>query len=228
MDVSDTSSSLAEWAQLYQHGLGPHPAATPAVSGGVSAGADSTVVTTTSSPAITGSSSSPASHPAIEGRVGKSARRRSRASRRAPTTLLNTDTTNFRAMVQQFTGIPSATYSSNYQPGNGPMTSFGLGFNDPIRQTATVMPFGHLQHQFQGQALQHQPQGQQQQQQQQIYDGSMFTVGNHERNDGVFLQGLSNPRANLEVTDGFFLETISSQMMPRPASTDSRTHGFFS
>nr|XP_043613562.1 VQ motif-containing protein 22-like [Erigeron canadensis] len=31
-------------------------------------------------------------------------RRRSRASRRTPTTLLNTDTTNFRAMVQRFTG----------------------------------------------------------------------------------------------------------------------------
>lgn len=31
-------------------------------------------------------------------------RRRSRVSRKTPTTLLNTDTTNFRAMVQQFTG----------------------------------------------------------------------------------------------------------------------------
>ncbi|KAL2316524.1 hypothetical protein Fmac_030400 [Flemingia macrophylla] len=43
-----------------------------------------------------------------EGRVSKPIRRRSRASRRTPTTLLNTDTTNFRAMVQQFTGAPSA------------------------------------------------------------------------------------------------------------------------
>ncbi|ESQ47658.1 hypothetical protein EUTSA_v10021568mg [Eutrema salsugineum] len=42
------------------------------------------------------------------GRVTKPARRRSRASRRTPTTLLNTDTSNFRAMVQQFTGGPSA------------------------------------------------------------------------------------------------------------------------
>ncbi|MED6106307.1 hypothetical protein PIB30_003717 [Stylosanthes scabra] len=41
-----------------------------------------------------------------EGRVSKPIRRRSRASRRTPTTLLNTDTTNFRAMVQQFTGAP--------------------------------------------------------------------------------------------------------------------------
>jgi len=33
-------------------------------------------------------------------------KKRSRASRRAPTTVLTTDTTNFRAMVQEFTGIP--------------------------------------------------------------------------------------------------------------------------
>lgn len=33
-------------------------------------------------------------------------KKRSRASRRAPTTVLTTDTTNFRAMVQKFTGIP--------------------------------------------------------------------------------------------------------------------------
>ncbi|XP_010941684.1 uncharacterized protein [Elaeis guineensis] len=230
MDMSDTSSSLAEWAQLFQHGLGSHPVATPAVSPRVSAVADSIVVTTTSTPVIAGSSStSPTSHPAIEGRVGKSGRRRSRASRRAPTTLLNTDTTNFRAMVQQFTGIPSGAYSSNYhQAGDRGMTSFGLSFNDPTRQAATVMPFGRLQHhQYQGPAFQHQQQGQQQQQQ--IYDGNnMFTVGNHESNDGIFLQGYSNPRANSEVTDGFFLEGISSHMMPRPASTDNRTHGFFS
>ncbi|XP_042005121.1 VQ motif-containing protein 22-like [Salvia splendens] len=43
-----------------------------------------------------------------EGRVAKPARRRSRASRRTPTTLLNADAANFRAMVQHFTGGPAA------------------------------------------------------------------------------------------------------------------------
>ncbi|KAG6591811.1 VQ motif-containing protein 22-like [Cucurbita pepo subsp. pepo] len=42
-------------------------------------------------------------------RVAKPVRKRSRASRRTPTTLLNTDAANFRAMVQQFTGGPSHT-----------------------------------------------------------------------------------------------------------------------
>ncbi|KAH0455267.1 hypothetical protein IEQ34_015299 [Dendrobium chrysotoxum] len=41
-------------------------------------------------------------------------KKRSRPSRRAPTTVLATDTSNFRAMVQVFTGIPSAPLSSSF------------------------------------------------------------------------------------------------------------------
>ncbi|KAI3462059.1 hypothetical protein Pfo_018722 [Paulownia fortunei] len=40
----------------------------------------------------------------------------SRASRRAPTTVLTTDTTNFRAMVQEFTGIPAPPFNSSSFP----------------------------------------------------------------------------------------------------------------
>ncbi|XWS41552.1 hypothetical protein CRYUN_Cryun17cG0091700 [Craigia yunnanensis] len=43
-------------------------------------------------------------------------KKRSRASRRAPTTILTTDTTNFRAMVQEFTGIPSPPFTSSPFP----------------------------------------------------------------------------------------------------------------
>ncbi|CAA0813007.1 VQ motif-containing protein [Striga hermonthica] len=53
------------------------------------------------------------------GRVAKPARRRSRASRRTPTTLFNTDTANFRAMVQRFTGGPSAAYAAEPQLPSG-------------------------------------------------------------------------------------------------------------
>ncbi|XP_042038547.1 VQ motif-containing protein 22-like [Salvia splendens] len=70
----------------------------------------------TNTPPITAAASNntPA---ADEGRGARPIRRRSRASRRTPTTLLNTDTTNFRAMVQQFTGIPAAT-STAAPPGH--------------------------------------------------------------------------------------------------------------
>ncbi|KAL4557616.1 hypothetical protein LXL04_035801 [Taraxacum kok-saghyz] len=42
----------------------------------------------------------------------KNPKKRTRASRRAPTTVLTTDTTNFRQMVQEFTGIPTAPFTS--------------------------------------------------------------------------------------------------------------------
>ncbi|CAN6984178.1 hypothetical protein IGI04_000061 [Brassica rapa subsp. trilocularis] len=45
--------------------------------------------------------------------VTKKTKKRSRASRRAPTTVLKTDTSNFRAMVQEFTGIPSPPLFNN-------------------------------------------------------------------------------------------------------------------
>ncbi|KAL6506846.1 hypothetical protein OROHE_022283 [Orobanche hederae] len=55
-----------------------------------------------------------------QGRVAKPVRRaRSRTSRRTPTTLFNTDTANFRAMVQRFTGGPSAAYAAGSQVPNG-------------------------------------------------------------------------------------------------------------
>lgn len=45
--------------------------------------------------------------------VHKNPRKRTRASRRAPTTVLTTDTSNFRQMVQEFTGIPAPPFSAS-------------------------------------------------------------------------------------------------------------------
>ncbi|XP_022139424.1 VQ motif-containing protein 22-like [Momordica charantia] len=73
---------------------------------------DSTVVTAAVSSATTPPGSGPSLSP--DGRVGKPVRKRSRASRRTPTTLLNTDAANFRAMVQQFTGGPTSNNASNF------------------------------------------------------------------------------------------------------------------
>ncbi|GMH31395.1 hypothetical protein Nepgr_033238 [Nepenthes gracilis] len=49
---------------------------------------------------------------AAESNIQSRPKKRTRASRRAPTTVLTTDTTNFRAMVQEFTGIPAPPFSS--------------------------------------------------------------------------------------------------------------------
>ncbi|KAB1204076.1 hypothetical protein CJ030_MR8G000762 [Morella rubra] len=45
--------------------------------------------------------------------VVRNSKKRTRATRRAPTTVLTTDTSNFRAMVQEFTGIPSPPFSGS-------------------------------------------------------------------------------------------------------------------
>ncbi|KAL0349732.1 UNVERIFIED_CONTAM: hypothetical protein Sradi_4122400 [Sesamum radiatum] len=45
--------------------------------------------------------------------AARNPKKRSRASRRAPTTVLTTDTTNFRAMVQEFTGIPAPPFNNS-------------------------------------------------------------------------------------------------------------------
>ncbi|KAJ1377442.1 hypothetical protein SESBI_48898 [Sesbania bispinosa] len=46
--------------------------------------------------------------------VVRNPKKRTRASRRAPTTVLTTDTSNFRAMVQEFTGIPAPPFSGGF------------------------------------------------------------------------------------------------------------------
>ncbi|ESQ56016.1 hypothetical protein EUTSA_v10026342mg [Eutrema salsugineum] len=79
-------------------------------------------------------------------RVAKATRRRSRASRRTPTTLLNTDTTNFRAMVQQFTGGPSAVAFGS------PSSGFSLTSSVPDAGTSSV---GYQYANFQNQAVNH-------------------------------------------------------------------------
>ncbi|XP_026391284.1 probable serine/threonine-protein kinase DDB_G0276461 [Papaver somniferum] len=43
----------------------------------------------------------------------RNTKKRSRASRRAPTTVLTTDTSNFRSMVQEFTGMPTQPFTSS-------------------------------------------------------------------------------------------------------------------
>ncbi|CAI9772776.1 unnamed protein product [Fraxinus pennsylvanica] len=73
------------------------------------------------------------------GSINKPIRKRSKASKKTPTTLLKADTTNFRALVQQFTGCRSA------RAYKGPIN---LNFAVPTQhndfnETSTVSPRGH-------------------------------------------------------------------------------------
>ncbi|CAL4998565.1 unnamed protein product [Urochloa decumbens] len=67
------------------------------------------------SPPCHGGLASAASPPAADQQqpsTPRGSRKRARASRRAPTTVLTTDTSNFRAMVQEFTGIPAPPFAA--------------------------------------------------------------------------------------------------------------------
>lgn len=208
MAMSDTGSSFAQWAELYDaDGNNSNviiPAATSPTSGGSGGGSPTKL--------------SAQHQPGIEGpRVGKPARRRSRASRRAPVTLLNTDTANFRAMVQQFTGIPAPPAGAFGAPGGVPVINFAgdYGFPPP----AGVMSFDHRsqqQHPPAAAALHEQLRRQHQQQQQ--YTGGAFGY------NGLLHAG-GDIFASAE--DRMLLQSIQAAQMPPASAANNASLGFF-
>ncbi|XP_039062419.1 VQ motif-containing protein 22-like [Hibiscus syriacus] len=178
-----------------------------------SAVVNTSTVTTGSATVSSGLGDGPSGgHLSPEGRVGKPVRRRSRASRRTPTTLLNTDTTNFRAMVQQFTGAPTAPFAAGGSHSGGP--NFGVGFQVNPNNSLMLPPTGfHLQYQ-QNQSLHH-PQNQ----------PLMFSLNRNDNNPGtgeVYFQRLGggNPRATME-GGGAVAEGVSSQVPGSRTSNSS-------
>uniref|UniRef100_A0A0E0ACZ1 VQ domain-containing protein n=1 Tax=Oryza glumipatula TaxID=40148 RepID=A0A0E0ACZ1_9ORYZ len=209
--MSDTGSSLAQWAELYHDASAAH--------GGVVANGAAAAATSPASPAGS-TGGSPTRAPGVEGpRVGKPARRRSRASRRAPVTLLNTDTTNFRAMVQQFTGIPAPPAGAFAGPGGVPVINFGSDYGF----TGAVLPFSdHLQPRrptFQDYQQLLRPQQQ--------YTGAPFGYGNLQQAGGagagagdMFSHALSSAE------DRLLLQSLQSAQMPTSAANHS-ANGYF-
>ncbi|XP_061344160.1 VQ motif-containing protein 22-like [Gastrolobium bilobum] len=177
MAMSDTMSGPNDWLHFYQQNLPAGQVLPSSVS-------EATTVTTT---ITTPTQLSP------EGRVSKPIRRRSRASRRTPTTLLNTDTTNFRAMVQQFTGGPTAPFAPT---ASIPLPNLGFGFGSrPVSMNPNglmLAPSGyHLE--------------QQQQQQQQLYQQQnqhYISTSNREVGDNI-----NNPTPpNVTDYSGIFMD----------------------
>ncbi|KAI4970064.1 hypothetical protein ZWY2020_000978 [Hordeum vulgare] len=203
MAMSDTGSSFANWTDdLYRYD-------TPGLGG---AAADSTIVAsaTPTSPASAGSgdgSPSRAAGGALGARVaGKpAARKRARASRRAPVTLLNTDASNFRAMVQQFTGIPSVP-AGPY--GGAPVINFGgvsgYGFAPPPQQQQPAVSFDRRLHQQRPQ-----------------YTGAAFGYGGHLLQQDVFAHGLG------AAEDRMLLESMQAAQMPAARAAHDGATGYF-
>ncbi|XP_022146640.1 uncharacterized protein LOC111015794 [Momordica charantia] len=82
----------------------------------------------------------------------KPTRRRSRASRKAPTTLLNASTANFRDLVQQFTGFQAAGATVPLGAHKGPVNlSFGHPGDEPLHTLnhpsgSVMLPFSDARH----------------------------------------------------------------------------------
>ncbi|XP_011100442.1 VQ motif-containing protein 22-like [Sesamum indicum] len=167
MAVSHTMSNSSDWIlQPYQSDFIAQTETPP-----------STVLTTTAAAAAASRNNNLIPD---QGRVSKPLRRRSRASRRTPTTLLNTDTANFRAMVQQFTGAPAAPFANRPQLVDG---GAALSFMEHIATTnANAVPGS-------GFHVQYIPSQMQQQQQ------HMFMVDNMYDGGGGDGSGLSTQAA---------------------------------
>ncbi|WOG98722.1 hypothetical protein DCAR_0418067 [Daucus carota subsp. sativus] len=158
-----------------------------------------------------------------EGRVAKPVRKRSRASRRTPTTLLNTDTANFRAMVQQFTGGSLAPFASGASSTSSyPIaTNFSLGigtgqqYGNPNAGMIPRPGYNILQ-------VQQQLHQQQQQQQHQF----MFSKNDNPSDDDhhAYLRGLERSSIpHMESSGGvdFRLDGVSSSVPPIIRSSSS-------
>ncbi|XVF31752.1 hypothetical protein REPUB_Repub17cG0019200 [Reevesia pubescens] len=233
--MSKTTSSPTDWPQFYPQNLSNQEISNRVVSSESifgDQGSDVTVVSSTitssraPSPLGSGPASSSGGHLSPEGRVGKPVRRRSRASRRTPTTLLNTDTTNFRAMVQQFTGGPSAPFAAGSAHPGGPNFGFGFGGRQPHVNPSSLMgPPAGFQLQYQ---QQQQPQQQHQliqQHQNQAYRFSLNRNNNPGAGD-LFVQRIGgiHPRPlNMEAagSEGFVVEGVSTQVPPTSRTTTS-------
>ncbi|XP_074560023.1 uncharacterized protein LOC141816089 [Curcuma longa] len=212
MATSDTTSGQTQWAPL---GLWTQSSSSPPsadASDSIIVAATSRSPTTINGLAAAKGSISSTTQPNIEGRVGKSAgRRRTRASRRAPTTMLNTDTANFRSMVQQFTGIMSGPYPYPMMDPIQPIT--GYNFNEPISSVhrPSAMPL-ELQQQFQYYA------------QQQSHHGHGHGHAPEQQQasqNESFVPESNNSSANLGLGDEFFADAMYAQWMPTTSPTSN-------
>ncbi|XP_062106998.1 VQ motif-containing protein 22-like [Humulus lupulus] len=214
--MSETMPNPTEWMQFYSPNFSGSQGATTTTHHSTlfpDRVSDATVVTTAAAATeLVGSgSSSPSAAAGTNrlspegGRVSKPVRRRSRASRRTPTTLLNTDTTNFRAMVQQFTGGPTAPFANSGAHPGGPGFAFGLGARQNfVNPSAGMVPAAALA----GYNYHHQP-PQQQNIYQQQYPFSLSTG----TGDDSFVQRLSSGRpvmGNMGVSTEDFLMGVTA------------------
>ncbi|XVF46055.1 hypothetical protein PTKIN_Ptkin02bG0257200 [Pterospermum kingtungense] len=209
--MSTTVTTSNEWMQFYEQSIDELSTSSLGFS-------DATIVATSMcspseshhhSPGSTSGLHSSASDQQLtpRGSSSKPIRRRSRASKKTPTTLLNATASNFRALVQQFTGCPSNTHLGNRR---GPIN---LNFAQSGTSATPVMPasgndyFHQQSHQENASRQQHQPLYQQEQQYAVPYDNV--------HDDALFSSSSRRANADHILDDDFNLDNISLEELNR-------------
>ncbi|CAI9759912.1 unnamed protein product [Fraxinus pennsylvanica] len=208
-------SNSTDWMQFYQHNLSGQPQNTPSFNGSVSESVMVANATAGGATAPAQSNLSPSYYnlDMEGGRASRPLRRRSRASRRTPITLLNTDTSNFRAMVQQFTGGPSSSFASRPEYTNGINFGFGHGTQQIMNPSAAMPPRG-FQVQFQRQQQQY-PNHQQH---------SFNSLNNNIQGDAAAFLHKFRPNMEVEASSGL-VKNGGSAHLP-PSEGGARRGGF--
>lgn len=231
MSTSVGTSTSNQWMQFYEQTVGEMSTSSSSSNLGFS---DATIVataTTSLSPesinvlstlhsAAAASDDDDHHHQQLtapKGGPSKPIRRRSRASKKTPTTLLNANANNFRALVQQFTGCPLSLGNRR-----GPINLNFAQTGTAATSTMSASGYQQISHQEQrirqqDNAYRHQrqpsyqlPDDQQQQQQQQLAVSIFDNV--HHVHDALLSS--STPRsanADDHILDDFDLDNISLQ-----------------
>ncbi|CAA2972206.1 Hypothetical predicted protein [Olea europaea subsp. europaea] len=144
------------------------------------------------------------------GNNDKPIRKRSKASKKTPTTLLNANTTNFRAVVQQFTGCRSA------RPYKGPIN---LNFAVPTQhndfnETSTISLRGY---DYYTQKTHEQHQNYQEKLEDEKFQEDQAGFFSHNTNlfsDDAFVSTFRSPASEELTLDDFDIDNILSQDLP--------------
>ncbi|XP_022893841.1 uncharacterized protein LOC111408299 [Olea europaea var. sylvestris] len=143
-----------------------------------------------------------------EGSVDKPIRKRSKASKNAPTTLLNANTTNFRALVQKFTGCRSA---GAYK---GPITlNFAVPHNDfNVTSTTSLLGCNYYTQKTheQRQSYQHQQEDEKFHEDQ----GGFSSYDTDVVSEDAFVSTFSNPTSKELTLDDFDFDNILFRELP--------------
>ncbi|XWS62337.1 hypothetical protein CRYUN_Cryun06bG0002500 [Craigia yunnanensis] len=221
--MSTTVATSNEWMHFYEQTVDELSASSLGFS-------DATIVATSVSSGSNLSPSTSSLHSASDqltpkGSSSKPIRRRSRASKKTPTTLLNANVINFRALVQQFTGCPSTPLSIGNR--RGPINlNFALGSERNESGIATSIMSASGNDYFYQQSHEEQLRQQENashQQHQHLYQEQQRAVSFDNVHHDAFFSSYSR-RANADqILDGFDLDNISLQELNRDLPYSNET-----